>query len=322
MKKLISVLIILSLLLTMSACEKTPDKKVNSDIKTNTTQINSESKEPYYDELDGTHIINDAGDEIKFAVFADSHVGQSDTHNKNLQKAVEYVNSDSKIDFTLFLGDNIDDGYFYSGQNISAGQLEQFYELAEKLNRPYYAISGNHDANTTKFEKDMVIKCGDIAIIGFFANYYTFDPEDMYTSNGMVSMGMLAWLESVFEQCKDKKIILACHYSIVEGENFYSPIPHAQPVPKRDIEMQDFGREKILELAEKYGAELYLNGHEHQPNLPVGTAGTLTDFNIGSLGNQGLYAVVTIKGDKAIVELKNVNNDNKTEKTVEYVFKN
>ncbi len=317
MKRIVAVLMALMLTVAFCGCQEKP----STESETQGTESGGQS---VVNRDGGTHILDNNDGAVKFAVFADSHIGQSEKHTKTVEKAIAEVNKIGDLDFTLFLGDNIDNGYYYSGEDISAGQLSLFYEAAARLNKPYYVISGNHDANTTKFEKDMIIECGDVAIIGFFANYYTFDPDKIYDSNGKVSAGMLMWLEKAFEQCKGKRIILACHYSIAEedGEKFSAPIPPAQPVPQRDEEMVDFGREKILELAEKYNAELYFNGHEHKADMPTGTAGVLTNFNIGSVGNQGLYAIVTVDKSKATIELKDTDCDGNTVKAVEYIFKN
>ncbi len=317
MKKIMAVFTIFALVFLMTGCgDKSEVKKENISSTSNSSVVTEKN---YYEKEDGTHVVKSNDGKVKFAIFSDSHIGQRPIFKRALERAVTYVNETDDFDFTLFLGDNIDDGY-YQDANTSPSQLKILNDTASKLNKPYYMLAGNHDANTPQFEHKMIIECGDVAIIGFFADYYTFDPEDIYSSNGRVDDAMLVWLEEAFEKCNGKRIILACHYSIAEGKNFYAPIPHAQPVPKRDLVWVDFGREKILELAEKYGAELYFNGHEHQTDLPVGTAGTLTNFSIGSLGNHGFFAVVTVDKERAVVELKNANNTDEVIKTVEYVF--
>ncbi len=319
MKKLMAIFTTFVLLLVMSACDNNITQTSSGESST-ITESEAENKQSY-DKEDGTHVVINNDDRVKFAIFADSHIGQRTIFNRKLERAITYVNENEDFDFTLFLGDNIDDGY-YKDNETSPSQLATLNKIANNFNTPYYMLAGNHDANTPQFEHKMIIECGEVAVIGFFANYYMFDPEDIYTSNGRVDAEMLQWLEGAFEKCRGKRIILACHYSIVEGENFSAPIPHAQPVPKRNLDYVDFGREKILELAEKYNAELYFNGHEHQTDLPVGTAGVLTDFSLGSLGNHGLFAEVTVDKNKAVVELKDANNTDKTLKKVEYAFKN
>ena len=68
--------------------------------------------------------------------------------------------------------------------------------------------------------------------------------------------------------------------------------------------------------------ELYFNGHEHNANMPTGTAGIMTDFNIGSIGPGRVFALVTVDDEKAVVELRKANQADTVIKTVEYKFKN
>ncbi len=321
MKRFISVFMVLILLLSVCGCKTTEDDGDFSAPSSSATDAYANAIDGLtYDKEDGTHVVKNNDDITSFAIFSDSHIGQKKVFSRTLERAIEWVNNTDYVDFTFFLGDNIDNGY-YNSTGVSESQVEQFYKSTALFKKPYFVIQGNHDPRVPQFEKNMVVECGDVTLVGFFADYYTMDPDNIYKSNGRVSQFQLDWLEDALAKCKGKRVILACHYSIVvDDKNFTAPIPEAQPVPKRDLECVDFGREKILEFAEKYNIELYFNGHEHNDSMPTGVAGTMTDFNIGSLGNEGLFAVVTVDDVKAVVELRNANHTDEVIKTVEYKF--
>jgi len=62
-------------------------------------------------------------------------------------------------------------------------------------------------------------------------------------------------------------------------------------------------RKKILGIAEKYGCDLFLNGHEHNPEYPVGRAGSMSVVNCGSVTSPkggGAFAVVEMLDDRAV----------------------
>lgn len=319
MRKSIACFMTFVLLFAVCGCNTSENDTDSSSPSSSETAVDAIDTLTY-DKEDGTHVVKNNDDITSFAIFSDPHIGQKKVFSRTLERAIEWVNNTDYVDFTFFLGDNVDDGY-YNTVGVSEAQVELFYKSTALFKKPYFVIKGNHDVNVPQFEKNTVVECGDVALVGFFADYYTMDPDDIYKSNGRVSQFQLDWLEGALAKCKGKRVILACHYSIViDDANFTAPIPESQPVPKRDLATIDFGREKILELAKKYNIELYFNGHEHNQNMPTGVADTLTDFNIGSLGNSGLFAVVTVDDEKAVVELRNSNNADKIIKTVEYKF--
>lgn len=317
MKKFLAALLAFILLLTVVGCKAQVDED-NSSTDSNDKQASVE--ELYYDKEDGTHVVKNDDDITSFAIFSDSHIGQKKVFRRTLDRAIEWVNNTDYVDFTFFLGDNVDNGY-YNEAGVSEAHVKTFYEATSLFQKPYFVIRGNHDVRVPRFEENLIVECGDVALIGFFADYYTMDPDNIYDSNGKVPEDNLKWLEEAFEKCKGKRVILACHYSVVVGDNnFSAPIPEAQAVPKRNLEWVDFGREKILELAEQNNVELYFNGHEHNTECPSGTAGSMTDFNIGSLGNHGIFAVVTVDDEKAVIEIRNANDSETVIKSTEYTF--
>lgn len=327
MRKILSLIIISVLLLTICGCgDKSSDNTLPPNSSSEKAPTSSEQNvsgddTSTYTEKDGVYVVQNKDDVTTFAIFSDAHIGQSKIYKRNLETAIEWVNKTESVDFTCFLGDNLDNGY-YNKTGVTEAQLADFNDAVKLFKKPYFVLKGNHDHAVAQFNENYIVECGDVVFIGFFASYYTMDPDEILKSNGRVSAFTLKWLEESLKKCKGKRIILACHYSIVVDQpGFTAPIPKAQPVPKRNLAMVDFGREKILELAEQYNIELYFNGHEHNGNLPTGTAGIMTDFNIGSVGPGRVFALVTVDSEKAVVELRKSNQGDTVIKTVEYKFK-
>lgn len=83
---------------------------------------------------------------LKFAQVADVHFLQGNKDDVSfakdskqfLQWAVQAINNDKDIKFTVFLGDNID--------KSRKSDLEAFLKIVDNLKKPYYIVLGNHDA--------------------------------------------------------------------------------------------------------------------------------------------------------------------------------
>jgi hypothetical protein len=107
--------------------------------------------------------------------------------------------------------------------------------------------------------------------------------EDTVWSTGVVSADTLAWIEEQLQNSEATHNILMCHYSIVEDLTYadFKWWIRDSFTAANDL-VYDGHKDDILALANTYGAKLYLSGHEHNANFPTGTAGVLTNLNIGS----------------------------------------
>lgn len=262
---------------------------------------------------DDVYTVANTSDTTTFAIFSDTHIGEEMRHVRTLKNVSEWVNSKDDINFVLFLGDNIHYGYA-ANKTLMQSQLDLFNKYAPTLKKPYFVMRGNHDPDVMEFEDKMLIECGDTNVICFFADYFMTDPNDSLQNTGKVSSAMLKWIEEALKKSAGKRVVFACHYAIADkdGVNFTSPI-----LPKTDE--NDFGREKLLELAEQYDVELYFNGHEHNKNCPSATVGNLTNFNIGKFTN--VFAVVSVSADGAVIEIHDSDSPETVIKTTEYKFK-
>ncbi|HPS06267.1 MAG TPA: metallophosphoesterase [Kiritimatiellia bacterium] len=190
---------------------------------------------------------------------------------------------------------------FLCRENLGPGQKPvQFTYPA--LNSRVIAIQGNHDTGVPEFYRECAFECGGTRFICFFASYVGLPAAPgTFRSTGAISDESLAFVANEMKAAaadpEIQHIVLVSHWSLVQGDkNFSAPILDAC----KENKFND-NRRKLLALAEQYGCDLYINGHEHNGNYPVGRAGTLSDVNCGTVtGTQGAWAMVEIHPAKAV----------------------
>lgn len=84
-------------------------------------------------------VLSAGAQPVRFAVMADTHVGKAQAA-RNLRQAVRSINADTTLRFVLLLGDISHDG--------TARGHRKAHRILGRLNKPYYATTGNHDAKT------------------------------------------------------------------------------------------------------------------------------------------------------------------------------
>ena len=255
------------------------------------------------------------------------------------------------VDFGLFGGDQIDKGYTSTKVEMAAqmsnyhrallsldlhaktmGETKDMrfaaapWTVRENLGRrhPAYevrprppasrviAIQGNHDTGVDEFYRDCAFTAGDTRFITFFASYVGLPaPKGQYRSTGKIADETIAFVEKEMSEAASdpciRHIVLVSHWTIVHGDrNFKWPIYDAC----KENGWND-NRRKMLALAEKYGCDLFINGHEHNSGYPVGRAGTMSVVNCGSVTSDppspdaapetnGAFAVVEMHPEKAV----------------------
>jgi len=165
------------------------------------------------------------------------------------------------------------------------------------------ALQGNHDTGVDAFYRDCAFTAGDTRFIGFFASYCGLPSprKGVYASTGKIADATVDFVAEEMRLAaadpKIRHIVLASHWAIApKGRDFSCPIIGACASNKMNA-----NRDRLLALAEQYGCDLYINGHEHNGAYPVGRAGVLNDVNCGSLtGGKGAWALVEIGRDKAL----------------------
>ena len=248
-----------------------------------------------------------------------------------------YINDNfDNLDFALFCGDSLNTGYAYQAEFLNA-ERENYFRTLEYLdiykntkgeenisekfnfsmvpsfverNTTYYhpeldsrliSIQGNHDTGVEEYYRDCAFTNGNTRFICFFASYVGLPaPAGTYKSTGKISDATIAFIENELKATKDddsiEHIILVCHWSISHEKNFTWPIYDACPENGYSN-----NRQRLLDLAEEYGCDFYINGHEHNANYPTGKAGILTDINIASATSR--WAVVKIHNRKIVFDV-------------------
>ena len=254
-----------------------------------------------------------------------------------LTETYKYINRNFTVDelnFGLFCGDQLNTGYANNQKDLT-DELENYYETLDildlyretkgkdvssfmfsktdgyndadgkyktfpELDSRIIAFQGNHDEGVPDFWRECSFVSGDTKFICFFASYIGLSaPEGKYRSTGFVSDETIEFIEKELENTDDSvnHVVLACHWSIVlDDKNFGWPILDACAENS-----YNGNRQRLLDLCEKYGADLYINGHEHNANYPIGKAGPLTDISIGSTTSH--WAIVEIHKRKAVFDI-------------------
>lgn len=190
---------------------------------------------------------------------------------------------------------------FVCRQNLARGQKPIAFACRPPASR-VIAIQGNHDTGVGEFYRECAFQSGDTRFITFFASYCGLPaPKGEYRSTGTISDEAIAFIEKemavVAADPAIRHIVLVSHWSIApKGRDFMCPI-----VDACEANRMNGNRARLLALAEKYGCDLYINGHEHNGGYPVGRAGALHDVNCGTVtGTKGAWAVVEMQPDRAL----------------------
>ena len=311
MKKILCILLSLVLVLSVCGCSEQKNKDKKDNTSNDSAKDNTSSVFNSYVDPDG----------VSFAIFTDAHIGASEYHKTRLMSAIEWVNAAEEVDFAVFLGDNIHSGY--TETDLAKEQVAKFKEITSGFEKPYYYLRGNHDEAINDFPEHFVVECGDVAFIGIqilYKKHYNIGAFIMRCFP-TIEQKELEWIEETLEKCKGKRIIMGAHFAIVNDNPYFNEPLVAEWSPEQTgREAVNFGREKLLELAEKYNVEIFFNGHEHNRDVPNGVAGTMIDFNLGSLGCDGVFAVVTVKADRAIIQIRNTGINGLVKK-IDYQFR-
>lgn len=192
---------------------------------------------------------------------------------------------------------------FYCRGNTPKGYVQKPIPF-KKLDSRVIAIQGNHDTGVEDFYRECSFKCGDTRFITFFASYVALPaPPGKFRSTAKVSDEAVEFLEREMAAAAAdpaiRHIVLVCHWTVVlDDKNFKWPIFDAC----KENGFND-NRKRILALAEKYGCDLFINGHEHNGKYPVGKAGPMSVINCGTVTAQGggaSFAIVEMHADKAV----------------------
>lgn len=174
-----------------------------------------------------------------FAVVSDTHIGRNAGAGNNMEEAVAEIN-DSAAEFTLFLGDLVEDGN-------QETDCVQWRRTADGLRAPRHAVPGNHDAlrGYTKHVRPET----DFAFDHKGVRFICFNNSGPSRSRFEVTAAQVAWIRGQLEEAGQKglRVALAAHF----------PWPMRDAKDPATAELQ-----KVIE-AHRENIALFLAGHLH-----------------------------------------------------------
>jgi len=227
---------------------------------------------------------------FKFAHVSDTHIG-SHNSEEDLIRTVHSINNDSTLKFVIISGDITDfgtDSAFHVAKTI-----------LDSLNKPWYIIPGNHDANWSESGTNSFKKIFGSETFKFEYGGYLFlgtvCGPNMRMSPGQVSRENIVWLDSTLDHLKNKNIpiIFVNHYPQDSSLNNWFD---------------------IMDLLKTRNTQLILCGHGHHNQVFnfEGIPGVMGRSNLRAKKDVGGYNVVTIKNGTVTYEEKNpVTNEQK-----------
>ncbi|KAG2478487.1 MAG: Metallophosphoesterase, partial [Nitrosopumilales archaeon] len=221
--------------------------------------------------------------------LSDIHVG-SQFKPKTFAKVVNEVN---KLD---------PDAIIITGDLTNEGLINEYKECKKLVSKfkakKIITISGNHDYRNTGylafrkfFPFQTINELGNDVVI---VTLGTARPD---RNEGEVGYRQNLWLERTMGKYKNRVKILAMHHHLVG-------IPDTGSDRLTVIDAGD-----ILRTILQTNVNLVLCGHKHRPwvwnfkNLQIVNAGTASSERVRGLF-ENTYNIITIKGDKVLVDLK------------------
>ncbi|MBR1753819.1 metallophosphoesterase [bacterium] len=213
-----------------------------------------------------------SANELTFAQISDAHYSPDKNNTsyrlnaesaKLLEDAISQVNETPSINFVIFTGDMIN--------KSRKDDLFQFIEIANKLNKPWYAVFGNHDINIggylTKSKYSEILAEKNPTLKEIQKPYYSFSPKKGFkaiildtiidtriTANGEIDSEQLKWLDKELEKSKKDVVLIFTHVPIVEP---FSSSGHKL-----------LNDDKVLAVLEKYKNPIAVfSGHYHTTKI-------------------------------------------------------
>jgi len=208
---------------------------------------------------------------FRFAFITDMHIDvKKEQPSEDLLHAINEINSNTSIEFSIIGGDVTQDG--------DSASLCYARTLLNQLKKPYYITFGNHDVRTSSPENRMYK-----AIFG--ADRFSFIYQNIFfigfttapTSNygiGHIAENDLAWLKAeLTKQKSETTVFVTTHYPLLTG----------------DVD----NWQAATAIMQNYAVKAILNGHYHRNAI-------LNYDNIMGLVNRSTLRGKELKGGYSI----------------------
>lgn len=209
---------------------------------------------------------NDYSEKLySFAALSDVHIGDKEHFPTKFETAIDDIDNNNDIAFTVICGDMVDDAN-------DVTQLETYQSIVKGLNKSVYVTMGNHEMVNaiTKGKSFDDIK-------EYFKQdnhdinqelYFSFSPEGsndvfimfgisgLYSKYAALSLEQLQWLYETLEENRNKRCFLFHHYFPYDGSgdavNCYN-----------QNGLQGTRGDLFYDLLKHYKNVIYFHGHTH-----------------------------------------------------------
>lgn len=227
---------------------------------------------------------------FRFAHVSDTHIGSANAE-EDLRRTVHNINSDTLLSFVIISGDITDFG--------SDEELQLAKKILDSLNKPWYIVPGNHDANWSESGTNSFKKIFGAETFRFMSHGYLFIGTvcgpNMRMSPGQVSRENIVWLDTTLANLQDKDVpvIFVNHYP-------------------QDTSLNNWY--EVIDLLKTRNTQLIICGHghaNHKLNFE-GIPAVMGRSNLRAKQEVGGFNIVTINNGVVTYEERNpVTNQQK-----------
>jgi len=224
-------------------------------------------------ERDNFRYLSDAqrslslGDEYSFIVLTDTHI--EDGNAFGLEALADVIAANSKIKFTVFLGD--------ISQYGSQKDINKFIEISETFKVPCYPVIGNHDIYFGNWHiwKDL-IGSTRYKIDGDGTTLFILD-----SANAFFGMEQLDWLQREIKNTSGRVFVFT-HSNL-----FVNDLPDIQ-------QLSDMKERARITSMLKNRCDIMFMGHSHERR--INEAGNVRYVNIEDFKDTKVYCLVSVTG--------------------------
>jgi outer membrane protein assembly factor BamB/predicted phosphodiesterase len=220
---------------------------------------------------------------FKFAHVSDTHVGGSPTAIEDLRRTVRDIDADSSLRFVIITGDITEFG--------ADAELQLAKSALDSLNKPWYIIPGNHDANWSESGANSFRTVFGAETTTFQYGGYLFAGTacgpNMRMGPGQVPREDIVWLDSVLrhQPKPGMPVIYFNHYPQDSSQNNWY---------------------EALDRLKKENIQLILCGHGHANHAYTfeGIPGIMGRSNLRAKDTIGGYNIVSFRNDTVFYQEK------------------